>query len=109
MKKEEIIVRFSKELFDEYKRKNSVTIRNISTTLIEAALGSAFVNESCKSTEKISKSQIIYRKLDSNIKEIEFAFRENARKFLNLLKIFSRNRRFILSFDETEDPFYGGI
>ena len=107
MKKEEIIVRFSKELFDEYKRKNSVTIRNISTTLIEAALGSAFVNESCKSTEKISKSQIIYRKLDSNIKEIEFAFRENARKFLNLLKIFSRNRRFILSFDETEDPFYG--
>ena len=107
MKKEEIIVRFSKELFDEYKRKNSVTIRNISTTLIEAALGSAFVNESCKSTEKISKSQIIYRKLDSSIEEIEFAFRKNANKFLNLLKIYSRNRKFILSFDETEDPFYG--
>jgi len=26
---------------------------------------------------------------------------------LNLLKIYSRNRKFILSFDETEDPFYG--
>lgn len=107
MKKEEIIVRFSKSVFDEYERKNAVTIRNISTTLIEAALNSSFVNESCKSTEKISKSQIIYRKLDLNVNEIEFAFRENANKFLNLLKIFSRNRKFILSFDETEDPFYG--
>ena len=107
MKKEEIIVRFSKDIFDEYKRKNAVTIRNISATLIEASINSAFVNESCKSTEEISKSQIIYRKLDLNIDEIEFVFRENANKFLNLLKIYSRNRKFILSFDETEDPFYG--
>ena len=107
MKKEEIIIQFSKGIFEEYKRKNAVTITNISAALIEAALGSAFVNESCKSTEEISKSQIIYRKLDLNINEIEFAFRNNANKFLNLLKIYSRNRKFILSFDETEDPFYG--
>lgn len=107
MKREEVIVKFSKGIFDEHKRKNAVTIKNISAALIEAALSSAFVNESCKSTEEISKSQIIYRKLDLNIGEIEFAFRENANKFLNLLKIYSRNRKFILSFDETEDPFYG--
>ena len=107
MKKEEIIVKFSKDIFDEHKRKNAVTLKNISAALIEAALGSAFVNESCKSTEEISKSQIIYRKLDSNITGVEFAFRENAKRFLNLLKIYSRNRRFIISFDETEDPFYG--
>lgn len=107
MKKEEIIVKFSKEVFTEYKRKNAVTVTNISATLIEAALSSAFVNESCKATEKISKSQIVYRKLDSSINKIEFTFRDNANKFLNLLKIYSRNRRFILSFDETEDPFYG--
>ena len=107
MKKEEIIVKFSKEVFDEYKRKNAVTISNISTTLIEAAINSAFVNESCKSTEEISKSQIIYRKLDLSINEIEFAFRENVKRFLNLLRIYSRNRKFILSFDETEEPFYG--
>ena len=107
MKKEEIIVKFSKDIFDEHKRKNAVTLKNISAALIEAAIGSAFVNESCKSTEEISKSQIIYRKLDSNITGVEFAFRENAKRFLNLLKIYSRNRRFIISFDETEDPFYG--
>jgi len=107
MKKEEIIIKFSKEVFDEHKRKNAVTISNISTTLIEAAASSAFVNESCKSTEEISKSQIIYRKLDSSIKEVEFAFRKNVKNFLSLLKIFSRNRKFIISFDETEEPFYG--
>lgn len=107
MRKEEIIIKYAKELFNEYDRKNAVTIKNISTALIEAALNSAFVNESCKATEEISKSQIIYRKLDAKTEKIQFAFRENAKKFLNLLKICSRNRKFILSFDETEDPFYG--
>ena len=107
MEKEEILVNFSKEIFDEYNRKNSITIKNINSVLIEAALDSAFVNESCKSTGEIIKSQIIYRKLDSDISEIQFAFRRNAQKFLRLLKIFSRNRKFILSFDETEDAFYG--
>ena len=107
MKKEEIVINFSKELFDEFKRKNAVTIKNISAVLIEAALGSAFVNESCKSTEEISKSQIIYRKLEGKFDNIQSIFRGNIEKFLKLLKIFSRNRKFILSFDETEDPFYG--
>ena len=109
MKREEIIVKFSKALFKEHDRKNAVTISNINSTLMEAALNSAFVNESCKSTEEISKSQIIYRKLDSNISEIEFAFRKNANKFLNLLKMYSRNRKLILSFDTTEEPFYGKL
>lgn len=107
MKKEEIIIQYTKDLFDEFSRKNAVTISNISTALIDAALNSAFVNESCKSTEEISKSQIIYRKLDSTFNEIEFAFRKNAKKFLRILKIFSGNRKFILSFDTTEEPFYG--
>lgn len=108
MKKEEIIIKFSKTIFDEYPRKNAVTINNINSTLIEAALNSAFVNESCKATEEISKSQIIYRKLEeNNIKKIKEGFRENTIRFLKILKIYSRNRRFILSFDTTEEPYYG--
>ena len=109
MEKEEIIREFAKLNFVEHKRKNTVTITEISSVLIEASINSAFVNESCKSTEEISKSQIIYRKLDSNIDEIKSAFRKNANKFLNLLKLYSRNRKFILSFDETEEPFYGEL
>jgi putative transposase len=107
MKNNKIITDFAKDIFEEYKRKNAVTIRNISAALIEATIGSTFVNEACKSTEEISKSQIIYRKLDVSINGAEFAFKENAKKFLKMLKIFSRGRKFILSFDETEDPFYG--
>ena len=36
MKREEVILEFSKDIFDEYKRKNAVTITNISTVLIES-------------------------------------------------------------------------
>jgi putative transposase len=107
MKREQIITELSKDIFDEYKRKNAVTIRNISTTLIEAATNSAFVNESCKSTKEISKSQIIYRKLVGGIDKVKFAFQENAKKLLKLIKVFSRNKKLILSVDSTEEPFYG--
>ncbi len=107
MKREQFTMELIKDVFDEYKRKNAVTIRNISSVLLEAALGSAFVNESCKTTEEISKSQIIYRKLNGNIEYAQFAFTENAKRYFKLVKTFSRNRKLILSFDTTEDPFYG--
>ncbi len=108
MKKEEIITRFTKKVFTQHKRKNAVTFSNINSTLIEAAVNSAFVNESCKSTEEISKSQIIYRKLeDGDIEKVQSGFKENILRFLKMLKIYSRNRKFILSYDETEEPFYG--
>ena len=107
--KKEILLDLSKDSFKELDRKNAVKISNINTSLIEAALNSKFVNESCKSTEEISKSQIIYRKLPNNAQVVQFNFREHAKKFLRMLKIFSRNRRFIISFDETEEPFYGEL
>lgn len=110
MRKEEIIAKFAKSIFVQYKRKNAVKFTNINSALIEAAANSAFVNESCKSTEEISKSQIIYRKLEeNNIGDIQSAFRKNTRQFLKILKIYSRNRRFIISYDTTEEPFYGDL
>ena len=105
--KREILLELGKDSFKEMNRKNAVKISSINASLIDAALNSAFVNESCKSTEEISKSQIIYRKLPGNLQEIQFNFRKHAEKFLRMLKIFSRNRKFIISFDETEEPFYG--
>ncbi len=107
--KKEILLSLSKDSFKELNRTNAVKISSINVSLIDAALNSAFVNESCKSTDEISKSQIIYRKLEGNIKEIQFNFRKHAEKFLKMLKLFSRNRRFIISFDETEEPFYGEL
>jgi putative transposase len=107
--KKEILLDLSRDSFKELNRKNAVKINSINATLIDAALNFAFVNESCKSTEEISKSQIIYRKLEGNITEIQFNFRKHSQKFLRMLKIFSRNRKFIISFDETEEPFYGKL
>ena len=108
MKKEDILTKFTKQVFIQHKRKNAVTFSNINSILIEAASNSAFVNESCKATEEISQSQIIYRKLEENdINKIQERFKENTAQFLKRLKICSRNRKFIISYDETEEPFYG--
>ena len=108
MKKEAILTKFTKQVFIQHKRKNAVTFSSINSALIEASANSAFVNESCKATEEISQSQIIYRKLEeNNIDKIQEIFKENTVQFLKRLKICSRNRKLILSYDETEEPFYG--
>lgn len=108
MEKKQIINQFTKSLIVEEQRKNKVTTQQITSTLITAALELAFVNESCKSTGQVSKSQVIYRKLEGKSKEeIKECFRENTVRFLKVLKIFSRNRKFIISFDTTKEAFYG--
>lgn len=108
MKKETILTKFTKQVFIQHKRKNAVTFSSINSTLIEAAANSAFVNESCRATEEISQSQIIYRKLEENdINKIQERFKENTVQFLKRLEICKRNRKLILSYDETEEPFYG--
>ena len=107
--KRDILLDLSKDSFKELNRKNAVKLTSINSSLIEASLNSAFVNESCKSTGEISKSQIIYRKLEGGIDEIQFNFKKHTEKFLRMLNVFSRNRKFIISFDETEDPFYGNL
>ena len=110
MKKETILTRFTKQVFIQHKRKNAVTFSDINSVLIEAAANSAFVNESCKATKEIGQSQIIYRKLEeNNIDKIQDIFRSNVVQFLKMLKIYSRNRKLILSYDETEEPFYGEL
>ena len=102
--------KFCSEIIHEENRKNKVPISGINTTLITAALNCAFVNESCKSTGMISKSQVIYRKLDDKtLNECQDAFRKQTIRFLKMLKIFCRNRKFIISFDETEEDYYGEL
>ena len=108
MEKYQLITKFAQSLIIEQERKNKVTRNGIVSTLITAAINLAFVNESCKSSGKISKSQVIYRKLKENTKDvIRDCFKESTIKFLNCLKIFSRNRKFIISFDTTKEAFYG--
>lgn len=110
MNKNQIINRFTKALIVEEDRKNKVTRAGITSTLITAAVDLAFVNESCKSSGKVSKSQVIYRKItDKSCDDVKTSFQEVNIKFLKMLKIRSRNRKFIVSFDTTKEAFYGEL
>jgi len=106
--KNKIINQFSKQLIVEENRKNKVTTMQITSTLITSAINLAFVNESCKSTGQITKSQVIYRKLkNKSCDDIQACFHNINLRFLKFLKIFSRNRKLIVSFDTTKEAFYG--
>lgn len=108
MMKKELMEQFTKQLVDAKPRKNSPTPQQITSTLVTATLNLAFVNESCKSSGQVSKSQVIYRKLkDVTMEDVQKSFQKHTIGFLRLLRIFSRNRQFILSFDTTKEAFYG--
>jgi len=108
MKKRELIQQFTSQLIVEKKRKNKVTNANITSSLITSAVNLAFVNESCQSSGKISKSQVIYRKINEHTKdEISKCFNNITIRFFKILKIISRNRKLIVSFDTTKEAFYG--
>ena len=110
MGKAQLINQFTKSLIREKKRKNKVGTQQITSTLITAAVTLAFVNESCKSSGLVSKSQVIYRKLEGKTaEEVQAYYRAVTIRFLKMLKLYSRNRRFLLSFDPTEEAFYGDV
>jgi hypothetical protein len=110
MGKTQLINQFTKSLIKEKKRKNKVSTQQITSTLITAAVTLAFVNESCQSSGVVSKSQVIYRKLDGKtMEETQAYFRAVTLCFLKMLKLYNRNRRFLLSFDPTEEAFYGDV
>lgn len=110
MGKAQLVNQFTKSLIREKQRKNKVITQQISSTLITAALSLSFVNESCQSSGMISKSQVIYRKFDGKTpEEIQAYYRTVTIQFLKMLKLYSRNRRFLLSFDTTKEAFYGDV
>jgi hypothetical protein len=110
MGKVQLVNQFTKSLIKEKKRKNRVSTQQITSTLITAAVSLAFVNESCQSSGEVSKSQVIYRKLDGKtMEEAQAYFRAVTLCFLKMLKLYNRNRRFLLSFDLTEEAFYGDV
>jgi len=110
MGKAQLVNQFTKLLIREKQRKNKVGTQQITSTLIIAALTLAFVNESCQSSGVVSKSQVIYRKFEGKtIEEVQVYYRVVTIRFLKMLKLYSRNRRFLLSFDLTEEAFYGDV
>ena len=109
MRREELIDQFTKSLVKKVRR-NEISPSQITSTLITAALSLSFVNEACKSSGQVSKSQVVYRKLDGkSLGEIQKCFQEITVRFLKVLKVYSRNRLFLISFDTTDEAFYGDV
>ena len=109
MRKREIVEYFTRNIIEKVRR-NEIGPVQIASTLVTAALSLSFVNESCKSSGQVSKSQVIYRKLDDKtMDDIHEWFQGCTWGFLQTLKMFSRNRRFILYFDNTKEAFYGEV
>jgi len=89
MGKQQLVNQFTKSIISEEQRKNKVSTSQVTSTLINAGLNMAFVNESCKSTSQVSKSQVIYRKLKGkSLGEIQECFQENTVQFLKILLVF---------------------
>ena len=110
MDKKQIINEFTKKILSEKQRKNKISTVQITNTMILSAINLAFPNESCKSSGAPKKSQRIYEKLDDiPINIIQKCFQKNTVNFLKVLKIFSRNRKFILAVDSTKEAFYGKL
>ena len=102
-----MIDQFTKSLVKKVRR-NEINPSQITSTLITAAL--SFVNEACKSSGQVSKSQVVYRKLNGkSLWEIQKCFQEITVRFLKVLKAYSRNRFFLISFDTTNEAFYGDV
>ena len=66
--KAKLINRFTKSIVSK-KRENEIGPKPITSVLVTAATSLSFVNEACKSTGKVSKSQVIYRKLEGKHRE----------------------------------------
>jgi len=76
--------------------------------LITAALTPDFINNTCKKTQPAPNGQTVFnRLLDCTHEKIELAFNMIMESLFKKVKPFLRNRRLILAFDTTYEPFYG--
>lgn len=78
--------------------------------LITAALTSDFTNNTSKKTQPAPNGQTVFnRLLECTHEKIEEAFNTITEQLFKRLKTTLRNRRVILAFDTTHEPFYGNI
>ncbi len=78
--------------------------------LITAALTPDFINNTCIKIQPAPNGQTVFnRLLECNQEKIESAFNTIMDSLMRRIKIMLRNRRMVLAFDTTYQPFYGNI
>lgn len=78
--------------------------------LITSALTPDFINNTCVKTQPAPNGQTVFnRLLDCTHEKVEAAFNTIMHSLIKRLKIMLRNRKVVLAFDTTYQPFYGDI
>ena len=78
--------------------------------LITAALTNDFVNNTCNKLKPAPNGQTVFNRLfECTHEKIEYAFNHIMEQLLKKIKVTLRNRKYILAFDTTYEPFYGDL
>ena len=78
--------------------------------LITAALTKDFVNNTCNKLQPAPNGQTVFnRLLECTNEKIEYAFNHIMEQLLKKIRATLRNRKYVLAFDTTYEPFYGDL
>lgn len=78
--------------------------------LVTAALSGDFVNNTSVKTQPAPNGQTVFnRLLESTHTKIELAFDSILESLIKKIKVVLRNRKVVLAFDTTYEPFYGDL
>ena len=76
--------------------------------LLTSAFTSDFINNTSKKTQPAPNGQTVFNRLkDCTFEKIELSFTNIMEALFKEVKPFLRNRRLVLAFDTTYEPFYG--
>lgn len=107
-KKDKKLISFLKYIFCVIGENSPYEIQEFLHILITAAITPDFINNTSKKTQPAPNGQTVFnRLLGCTHEKIELAFNSTMEALFKKVKPFLRNRRFILAFDTTYDPFYG--
>lgn len=107
-KKDRELLNFLKYIFCVVRKNSPYEITEFLHILITAALTPDFVNNTSKKTQPAPNGQTVFnRLLGCTHEKIELAFNKIMESLFKKIKPFLRNRRLILAFDTTYEPFYG--
>ena len=107
-KKDKKLRNFLKYIFCDVAPNSPYELTAFLHLLITAALTPDFINNTSKKTQPAPNGQTVFnRLLGCTHEKIESAFNNTMESLFKRIKPFLRNRRFVIAFDTTYEPFYG--
>ena len=99
---------FLKQIFFVVGPNSPYSLTEILNILVTASLTCDFVNNTSNKTQPAPKGQTVFNRLfECSHNKIEVAFNTLVCSLIKKIKPMFRNRRFVLAFDTTYEPFYG--